>query len=278
MRIEAPAKVNVFLKIVGTRGGYHEIRSRFVRIDSLFDTLRFERKQKPSPSFELLSSEPLPVTNTVSKAYDLLGEAAPAVKKFFEVHRVLLEKSIPQGAGLGGGSSDAAAFLNLCNEVCELGFSKEFLAKIGEKIGADVPFFVHGHSSANVEGIGERITPFEETPPSLELFTPPIHCDTARVYRTFRENFFDTIDSRAAMEWLHEESVEVMEHTTPLEANDLYRAALLAYPDLAKWQAPYRFFSGSGSTLFHLLSHESPSRLPEGDEPSLRLSDGFSDK
>jgi 4-diphosphocytidyl-2-C-methyl-D-erythritol kinase len=254
MTVEAPAKVNIFLKIVGIRGSYHEIRSRFVRVESLHDTLSIERKESESPLFELLSSSPLPQENTVSKAYRLLKKVSPKIEKFFEVHRIRIEKRIPMGAGLGGGSSDAAAFLNLCNDVCGLGLTKEFLAGIGEKIGADVPFFVYGYPSANVEGIGERIAPFDEEPPSLELFTPPVHCDTALVYRTFRKNFSDNIDPKAAREWVSLQSAELMRSIDPLDANDLYRAALLAYPELRRWAAPDRFFSGSGSTFFHLAS------------------------
>ncbi|BDY13369.1 4-(cytidine 5'-diphospho)-2-C-methyl-D-erythritol kinase [Hydrogenimonas cancrithermarum] len=250
MTIQAPAKVNIFLKITGLRGNYHELRSRFVRVDSLYDTLSFTEKERPDKNFELESSVPLPKENTVAKAYRLLKETAPSIEKFFERHRVTLEKRIPQGAGLGGGSSDAAAFLNLCNELCGLKLSKTQLAAIGEKIGADVPFFVYGYPSANVEGIGEIIVPFEEELPKLKLFTPPIHCDTGLVYRTFRENFAKDIDKDAAKEWMSIESGELLKSLDPVEANDLYKAALLLYPSLKSYQAPHRFFSGSGSTFF----------------------------
>jgi 4-diphosphocytidyl-2-C-methyl-D-erythritol kinase len=226
MTIKAPAKVNIFLKITGLRGNYHELRSRFVRVDSLYDTLTFVEKEAPSKQFELHASTPLPSNNTVSKAYTLLKERAPAVETFFERHAVELEKAIPQGAGLGGGSSDAAAFLRLCNEVCGLGLKTHDLAAIGEKIGADVPFFVYGYPSANVEGIGEIITPFEETPPKLELFTPDIHCDTAAVYRAFRTHFVHAIDTNMANRWVHMESKDLLESLHPEEANDLFKAAL----------------------------------------------------
>ena len=253
MTIQAPAKVNIFLKITGLRGNYHELRSRFVRVDSLYDTLSFAEKKRPDKNFELNSSIPLPKENTVTKAYRLLKEIAPSIEKFFELHRISLEKRIPQGAGLGGGSSDAAAFLRLCNEICGLKLSMATLATIGEKIGADVPFFVYGYSSANVEGIGEIIAPFDEEPPKLELFTPDIHCDTGRVYRTFREHFLDDIQPDCGKTWLSMESGEIMRTATPLEANDLYRAARLLYPELDKYTSADRFFSGSGSTFFRLV-------------------------
>ena len=250
MKIQAPAKVNIFLKITGLRSHYHELRSRFVRVDSLYDTLSFEPKVRPSDAFELVSDTPLPEKNTVTEAYRLLKEVKPEIADFFREHCVRLDKSIPQGAGLGGGSSDAAAFLRLCNDVCSLELSLETLAKIGERIGADVPFFVYGYPSANVEGIGEIITPFDEEPPTLTLYTPDIHCDTAAVYRSFRQHFIDIVDPDAGSDWLQIPSSELLQTLDPLEANDLYPAALKIYPELAQKGKEGWFFSGSGSTFF----------------------------
>ncbi len=254
MKRHAPAKVNIFLKVTGTRGGYHEIRSRFVLVESLFDTISFVKKSAPSLAFELICETPLPGHNTVSEAYRLLLQETPVIEKFFNEYAVALEKRIPMGGGLGGGSSDAAAFLHLCNEVCYLGMSDEKLALVGEKIGADVPFFVYGYKSANVEGIGEIIEPFEEEPLKLKLFTPPIHCDTAAVYREFRKGFIETVDRGAAREWLKIPSRQIMESVAPTEANDLYAPALKLYPELKEFAAPGRFFSGSGSTHFWMGS------------------------
>ncbi len=250
MKRHAPAKVNIFLKITGTRNGYHEIRSRFILVESLCDTIRFVKKSRPSPAFELQCAHPLPKRNTLSEAYRLLSLEAPAVASFFKEHAVVLEKHIPMGGGLGGGSSDAAAFLHLCNEVCALNLSTEKIALIGEKIGADVPFFVYGYKSANVEGIGESIEPFEEEVPRLELMTPPLHCDTAAVYQAFRKHFSHNIDADAAKAWLNLPSTEILQSVTPKAANDLYGPALQLYPELQKYAASDRFFSGSGSTHF----------------------------
>jgi 4-diphosphocytidyl-2-C-methyl-D-erythritol kinase len=252
MTVKAHAKVNIFLKITGVRGNYHELRSRFVRVDSLYDTLTFTRKQSLFDGFEMVASTPLPKKNTITKAYELLRILKPEIAKFFKVHKLILEKRIPQGAGLGGGSSDAAAFLNFCNEACGLKMSKKELALIGEKIGADVPFFVYGYASANVEGIGEFITPFDEEPPALELTTPPIHCDTGLVYGAFREHFLEEAGEEAGREWLDMPSERLLRTLEPTEANDLYRAALTVYPSLRHMAGPDCFFSGSGSTFFRL--------------------------
>ncbi len=252
MKRHAPAKINIFLKIIGRRGGYHEIRSRFIRVDQLFDTLYFRKKTKPSASFELICDTALPRQNSVSEAYRLLKKEAPKIEKFFKEYAVLLEKRIPQGSGLGGGSSDAASFLHLCNEVCGLNLSKNRLALIGERVGADVPFFIYGYQSANVEGIGEIISPFEEEQIRPTLLTPPIHCNTSIVFKTFRSLFSDKIDKYAGKKWLQLTSRELLEKIPPKKANDLFDAALYRYPQLQEYILPNQFLSGSGSTLFSL--------------------------
>ena len=89
-------------------------------------------------------------TNTVHKAYKLL-EKYDGVKEFFENHSVEIEKNIPEFAGLGGGSSNAATFLIMANKYCKLNLSKHELSEIAVNIGADVPFFVYEYDSANVE-------------------------------------------------------------------------------------------------------------------------------
>ncbi len=96
------------------------------------------------------------------------------------------------------------------------------------------------------------IEPFDEEPPNLEIFTPDIHCDTGKIYRIFRECFIDDIDPNAAKEWLTRPTIELMQLLDPLEANDLYKPALLACNNLRDHQKPDRFFSGSGSSFFRL--------------------------
>jgi len=256
VKIKAPAKVNIFLKITGSRGNYHTLRSRFLRFDDLYDTLTFSKRENSENhynNFVLECNVELPRKNTVFLAFKLLTEKFDIVKKFFQNYKVILDKKIPTGAGLGGGSSDAAAFLNLCNEVCELNLSLNELAKIGEKIGADVPFFVYNYQSANVEGIGEIVTPFEENPPKLKLFTPKIHCDTVTVYKTFRKEFFHLANNYSGAKWLETDSTTLLKEQTRENLNDLFPAALRAYPELETFVKPDYFFSGSGSTFFKLV-------------------------
>ncbi|MFA5721914.1 MAG: 4-(cytidine 5'-diphospho)-2-C-methyl-D-erythritol kinase, partial [Aliarcobacter sp.] len=123
------AKVNIFLKIVGVRDNYHLIASRFVRVKNLFDTISFIKKDVENFTLEGNFSCLLE-KNTVYKAYKEL-ENFSCVKEFFTSHIVKIDKKIPEFAGLGGGSSNAATFINMVNRYCNLNLSKDDLAKIG---------------------------------------------------------------------------------------------------------------------------------------------------
>ncbi len=252
MEFKAPAKVNIFLKITGHRDGYHTLRSRFMRVEHLYDTIRFVPEECERFTIEGTPEIPLE-SNTLYKAYKALNEATGDLEilEFFYHHKVVVEKRIPSRAGLGGGSSDAGTFLRAVHKLCNLKISIDKLAAIGATVGADVPFFVHGYPSANVSGFGEIVEPFDETPPELELFTPPVACDTAAVYRSFREHFFDTIDPEASRGWSRMESRELLARfPDPATLNDLYPAARLLCPDLKNYAREGWYFSGSGSSLF----------------------------
>ena len=255
MTIKAHAKVNIFLKIVGLREGYHLISSRFMRVENLYDTLSFIPSKAPGERFGLEGDFGCPIEkNTIYKAYRLLCEAVPGgkVERFFERHVVRVDKKIPEFAGLGGGSSDAAAFLRLCNRVCRLDLPVETLSAIGAKIGADVPFFVHDYPSANVGGIGEVVTPFEEETLEIITHTPPIACDTAAVYREFDRSALDHMAYNAdlASEMARTDSDTLLARYDALSLNDLCAPALTLCPDLKQEARDGWYFSGSGSTFF----------------------------
>ncbi len=253
MKIKSYAKVNVFLKIVGLRGSYHELVSRFVKVWNLFDKISFEPKR--DKGFKIEGNFHCDVkSNTIYKAYLLLKEKRAEIESFFDAYAVKVEKNIPEFAGLGGGSSNAASFLVLSNEVLSLNFTKDELAKMGEKIGADVPFFVYDYNSANVSGIGEIVEPFEEERLKFDIITPPIKCDTAKVYRKFRENLKKGEDILKKNEELASvlkelSSKEIMERFEPKTLNDLLSPALLLCSGLDRYGKDM-FFSGSGSSFF----------------------------
>lgn len=252
--IKAHAKVNIFLKITGYKDGYHTLLSRFVRVEELYDTISFV--PCACETFTIEGCDDIPKeSNTIYKAYQALSDftADTDIADFFDEHKVVVTKRIPSSAGLGGGSSDAAAFMHLLKEVCNLVVSTDEMAKIGSSIGADIPFFIYNYPSANVSGFGEIVEPFEEEALKIELYTPDMGCDTALVYKTFKEQFLADISLPSFSGWEKLDSKSILELTSdPIKLNDLYAAALLAYPDLKEKAKEGWFFSGSGSTFFKL--------------------------
>jgi len=252
--IQAHAKVNIFLKITGHKEGYHTLLSRFMRVEELYDTIEFV--PCTCDTFTIEGCEGIPLaSNTIYKAYKALNDATGDldILNFFYTHKVVVTKRIPSQAGLGGGSSDAAAFMRLVKEVCNLMLSTEELARIGATIGADLPFFIYNYPSANVSGFGEVVEAFDEDPLALELYTPNIGCDTAKVYKTFKENFLDDITLCSFIGWERTDSKTILESIAdPVILNDLYAAALIEYPELKKAAKEGWYFSGSGSTFFRV--------------------------
>ncbi len=250
MRYKAFAKVNIFLKIVGFRGSYHEILSRFILVENLFDELYFCKKTS-NVEFELVGDFGCNLEqNTIFKAYKVLQEEGyeEQLKDIFSKKALRVEKNIPSFAGLGGGSSDAATFLHMVNSEARLGLSSSKLAKISQKVGADVTFFVYGFKSANVSGIGEIVEKFEEQPLHVEIITPKIKCDTGKIYRTFREDY--RIDLELADKMSKMTSVELLSRYSDLELNDLLKPAIKVKKELDNYRKKGLFFSGSGSSFF----------------------------
>ncbi|CAN5418549.1 4-(cytidine 5'-diphospho)-2-C-methyl-D-erythritol kinase [soil metagenome] len=153
--VPAPAKLNLFLHVVGRRpDGYHLLQSVFVLIDWC-DTLHFESRTDGVISRVDLGA-PLPQDDLCLRAAKSLQQASGT-----NLGAVIsIEKRVPSGAGMGGGSSDAASTLLALNRLWGLGWSLPELLPLGLKLGADVPFFLHG-KNAWVEGIGEQITPID---------------------------------------------------------------------------------------------------------------------
>jgi len=176
----APAKLNLFLRIVGRRAdGYHLLQTVF-RILDWGDSLRL----RPREDGRIVRHGPsLP---GVAEADDLTVRAALALKNAANVGLgvdIVVEKRIPAGAGLGGGSSDAATVLRALNRLwgCRLGV--DALAEIGLRLGADVPVFVRGHN-AWAEGLGEVLMPIELPPAWYLLAAPPVHAATAALFQS----------------------------------------------------------------------------------------------
>jgi 4-diphosphocytidyl-2-C-methyl-D-erythritol kinase len=261
-KYKAFAKVNIFLKISGKRENYHEIVSRFMRVDDLYDELFFIPKEKvgaKSNEFSIIGDFSCKTEeNTIYKAYKALkaATASDALEKLMQTYAVEVKKEIPAFAGLGGGSSDAATYLKMCNEVLHLGLSLNELATIGLQVGADVPFFIYGYASANVSGIGEVVEPFDEEPLAFEIFTPDVQISTPKVYTAYRENFYAPIDGFEAQKLKERSSKEILKSMNAKEANDLFAPALQEYKELKDHYRQGYFFSGSGSSFFKVRESE----------------------
>jgi 4-diphosphocytidyl-2-C-methyl-D-erythritol kinase len=242
LALKAYAKLNLTLTITGRRpDGYHTLQSLVVAVDWA-DEVHLEAI--PRKRVELRTMPDLHIPhgeNLVYRAAELLWrQFSPR-----EGVRIVLLKDIPMGAGLGGGSSDAAATLVGLNELWELGLSSEELKKFARELGADVPFFL-GESPAWMEGIGDLLRPAdEEIPPAFLVLVPPFPCPTPEVYR------------------LYDELPKPKPGPSERFPNDLWPAAVKLRPELARYAKELEGLgeigvgmSGSGSALFAAFDGE----------------------
>ena len=174
--VPAPAKLNLFLHVVGRRAdGYHLLESLFVLIDWC-DTLHFELRQDGALRRHDLGTA-LPPDDLCLRVARAL-QAASGTPLGADI---LIDKQLPWGAGLGGGSSDAASTLIALNRLWGLRWSQARLMAIGLTLGADVPFFIGGRN-AFVEGIGERLTPVTVAPQWLAVLKPAANIETRAIF------------------------------------------------------------------------------------------------
>src|SRR4030042_6633058 len=200
MKYLAPAKINLVLEVLGKRDdGYHELRS-LVQTISLCDVISLE----PTDVISLECSEPVLQTsdNLAIRAAELLRQVSGCQKGA----RIKLQKRIPWGAGLGGGSSDAATTLVALNRLWELKLKTSELIELAARLGSDVPFFIHGGAGL-VEGRGEKVTPLEAVAPRwFVLLIPPlskISNKTQRLYSCLGSQYFTDghLVDRAVISW-----------------------------------------------------------------------------
>ena len=173
----APAKLNLFLHVTGRRDdGYHLLQSAFTLIDCC-DTLHFTRRDDGVVR-RVAGNMDIPDND------DLVVRAAHLLQRDSGIHfgvDIGIEKHIPMGGGLGGGSSDAATTLIALNRIWNLNLSRTQLQEMGLRLGADVPFFVFGRN-AWAEGIGERLQPIEIPPWWYLVLTPSAQVSTPFVF------------------------------------------------------------------------------------------------
>lgn len=255
------AKINLFLKIVGKTcingTKYHLLQSRFMRVKSLYDTLTFYWGM---PAFKVVGTFDCAMEqNTIYKAYcALLPYLTESQRETLEHLQVGVDKKIPSGGGLGGGSSNAACFLQVVSQKLQLDLDRQTLMEIGAQVGSDVPFFLSGLEIANVEGRGERVescpngkesqdfAPFE-----VEIIMPKLHCNTAKVFQKYSDSFYDEarILQTKKQNWLQMSNEEILNKKS-LENNDLLAPVLALYPELESYCKKNLFLSGSGSCFW----------------------------
>ena len=175
----SPAKINWFLHITGRRDdGYHLLQTVFQRIGWHDELLIAPRHDGVITLQGDLSGVP--------EHKNLAYRAASALREYIDRDAlgatIVLSKNIPTGAGLGGGSSNAATVLNALNDLWQLNLPNIELQKIGLQLGADVPFFVSGLNAAFASGIGEILTPIDLPTRPLLLVNPNVHVATAAVF------------------------------------------------------------------------------------------------
>jgi 4-diphosphocytidyl-2-C-methyl-D-erythritol kinase len=173
----APAKLNLFLHVVGRRrDGYHLLQSVFTLIDR-HDRLRFRVRE--DGLIRRVNEVPgVPAEQDLAVRAARLLQEATGVSEGADIE---LEQTIPMGGGLGGGSSDAATVLLALNRLWRTGFDREALAEIGSGLGADVPFFVFGRP-AWAEGIGDRLKEIDLPPRWYVVLVPPVQVPTQAAY------------------------------------------------------------------------------------------------
>jgi 4-diphosphocytidyl-2-C-methyl-D-erythritol kinase len=254
--LPAPAKLNLFLHVTGRRpDGYHLLQTLF-RFINFADTLIFS----PREDGAIVLETPLPNVpaekNLALRAARLLQEKTGAQGGI----SIWLEKQLPTGGGLGGGSSDAATTLMALNHLWQTGLSCQELQALGLSLGADVPVFILGEN-AFAEGVGEQLTPVALPPAWYLLLFPPVEADTAAVFR----------------------APELCRNTPPIQAmnwksgrNDLEPVATALYPAIAEYLAWLRLrvgedkgrMSGSGATVFAECPDEASVRALAAEVPS----------
>ena len=255
VRYPAPAKLNLFLHVVGRRAdGYHLLQTAFTFIDRR-DYLSFSPRSD-GQIVRIDGPRDIPADDDLCVRAAKLLQAKTGVREGVSIG---LEKHLPLGAGLGGGSSDAATTLIVLNRLWNLGLSRQTLQEIGLELGADVPVFIFGRS-AFAEGVGEKLTPIDLPKAWYVVLTPPVHVATELI-------FADAELTRDSI------PIKILDFSTATLRNDLEPVAKRRFPEISHYSqwlsqyAPARM-SGSGSAVFAAFSNQQSaekvlSELPE---------------
>lgn len=237
IRVAAPAKINLFLHIVGRRpDGYHLLQTAFRMLD-WGDEIKLRRRDDGV----IVRTTDIP---GVPPESDLVVRAALALQAATGATfgaEIGVSKQIPMGGGLGGGSSDAASVLIALNRIWGCGLSRQRLQEIGLKLGADVPFFIFGET-AFAEGVGEELRPLSVPPAWYVMVAPSVFVPTSEI-------FSDPLLTRDS------EILIMQAFATHTTRNDMQATACRKFPEVAEalsWLSQYGAarMSGSGACIF----------------------------
>ena len=248
MKIPAPAKINLHLAVLGRRqDGFHNLESVFLALD-FGDTLHFrpisgKNTVEIAMEGEQAANLSLPVEkNIIFRALSLFREKTG----FDQGLRITVEKRIPTGGGLGGGSSDAASTLLALNALAGSPLPREALPEMAACLGSDVPFFVHETTAALVTGRGDQIRPLEPPPICRGYFVlvnPGFPSDTAAAFRLLDEHRPDTWIAPVVPDTFCNDFLRVF----PEPEKSVYQNIISQLQELG---ADFASLSGSGSTCF----------------------------
>ncbi|MFN5352716.1 MAG: 4-(cytidine 5'-diphospho)-2-C-methyl-D-erythritol kinase [Burkholderiaceae bacterium] len=258
----APAKLNLFLHVTGRRDdGYHLLQSVFQLID-LQDTLHFQLRDDDAIVRTTDIASLPPEQDLTVRAARLLQSDALARGLAVGGAEIAIEKRLPMGGGIGGGSSNAATTLSALNHLWGTGLSRAELMRLGLQLGADVPFFLFG-GNAFVEGIGEQLTPIQTPEGWFVLIHPGVSVPTPPIFQT-PELTRDTKVVKIA---------DFSDRLPRFGRNDLQAVAARAFPPVADaldWlshRANARM-TGSGAGVFATFASESDADTMLGQVPA----------
>lgn len=252
MTLYPNCKINLGLRIVRKReDGYHDLETIFYPIYDLHDELEIEPASTFTFSATGLALDCASEDNLIIRCYQRMAERYPQIGKV----AIRFKKNIPFGAGLGGGSSDAAHIAIALNELFELGLTKAQLAEEVRPLGADCPFFIY-NTPCFAEGIGDRLTPIDLSLKGLRLvmIKPSVHVSTREAYSGIQPN-----TTPLSLSTSRPLTLSDIKHFT----NDFEGTVFGQHPILAQIKkhlldigAIYAAMSGSGSTIYALFEND----------------------
>ena len=260
-------KINIGLRIVRKReDGYHDLETIFYPVYGLHDELEVESAEEFAFLQDGLVIDCLPTDNLIYKVYKRMQEHFPQIGNV----KITFKKNIPFGAGLGGGSSDAAHMAIALNELFSLGLTREQLAEEVRPLGADCPFFIY-NTPCYAEGIGDKLSPIALDLRGLRLVMIKPNCSVST-----KEAYAGIVRHPEAEGQIKQALTEGQTLTDmyPLLINDFEQTVFPIHPEISEIKqrllsagAIYAAMSGSGSTVFGLFQHN-----PEGrTDAQLRL-------